>query len=252
MARSFIKNEKCLECSLEFNLFTDNIEVARKGALDLQGDAEFIFSEIPNYGWPEATLLRYEILQKLDFESNCDFILYIDSDMLVLKPFIHTLSPNNWTNGLATVLHPGFSQSKSKIRFKYFMNLTYLKSCLKELLHLSSSNGAWEMNKTSTAYTPKEFHKNYVHGAIWMGRPKEFKAMCERLAANVKLDLDRNYVAVWHDESHLNWFISQQDVTILGSEYSGFKSYIHASELDSYVVTVAKIPGEGRKPTSIA
>ena len=69
------------DSSAKIFLFTDQVNAAKTFADQLDKISIEIF-EIPNYGWPEATLLRYEILANspIDWSSN-DVFIYLDADM---------------------------------------------------------------------------------------------------------------------------------------------------------------------------
>ena len=62
--------------------------------------------------------------------------------------------------------------------------------------------------------------KYYFQGAINGGKTREFLEAIRHLSANIRKDLSRNIVAVWHDESHWNKYLSQRnDVRVLSPSY---------------------------------
>ena len=209
------------------------------------------FHEIPGWGWPEATLLRYEFFDCISEELKEEILVYLDSDMHVRSNFLETLNPDEWKNGIALVIHPGY------VRFKGFAGIWQrIQSpnlLIRDVLNsfLRKKTGDWESNEASEAFVPREKQKKYVHGAIWMGKNRNLKELISRLSQNTSYDLDRGIIAKWHDESHLNWFCSNFEVTILDSRYSGFYRYRYLKKIDSMIVSVEKEKDFGRKQSEI-
>jgi hypothetical protein len=111
--------------------------------------------------------------------------------------------------------------------------------------------GSWEENALSTAYVDPKQRRKYVHGAVWFGKRESFLMMCRILSENVSCDEANGYIAKWHDESHLNWFLAKFGATVLTCELSGVASYKHLSGINMRILTVEKELGEGRSPTKL-
>ncbi|KKL15929.1 hypothetical protein LCGC14_2500660, partial [marine sediment metagenome] len=73
-----------------------------------------------------------------------------------------------------------------------------------------NSYGPFESNKRSTAYVPKEkqLGLKYIQGFFWGGETNETLKMINLLSENVEKDIENEIIAVWHDESHLNYYSS--------------------------------------------
>jgi hypothetical protein len=76
--------------------------------------------------------------------------------------------------------------------------------------------------------------------------------MCEKLAFNINRDLEKNYTAIWHDESHLNNYAAFNAVEKLSPEFSGVPSYKNLRKLEFLIVSEEKKFGEGRTPTDLS
>jgi hypothetical protein len=203
--------------NITFYLLTDNLSLcetfAKEMGINLKG------FQIPSYAWPEATLLRYREILKIRQDVTENIIIYLDADMLVKADFLRTLSPNSWDTGIALVSHPGYWRPK---RLRAF--LFYLKSPIQAFKDLSlklriGGLGSWETKSTSTAFVPRKLRRNYVCGGTWMGVRTSFFAMVDECALAVDLDLERGFIAKWHDESHLNKWKSEHVVEVLSPGY---------------------------------
>ena len=113
-------------------------------------------------------------------------------------------------------------------------------------------DGTWETNKISSAFVPKHLRRKYFHGAVWFGYRKQFLNMCEQLSLNVNSDLAFKYIAVWHDESHLNKYAAYNNVYSLGPEFSGVNKYRNLKNIEFLIITEEKRFGEGRAPTNFS
>lgn len=187
-------------------LFTDQVGAAKVFAKQLEKLSLEIF-EIPNYGWPEATLLRFEILSNspIDWGSNEVFI-YLDADMVALDTINAADFINNEIDAMTLVTHPGsYRPSGMKLLLFYashpFVSLTDLNSWIRE-----GGLGSWEVRKASKAYVPRAQRSSYYCGAIWWGRGQRFLELINSLSIRTSQDSANGVTARWHDESHLNWW----------------------------------------------
>ncbi len=146
----------------------------------------------PHASWPFGTLKRFHTyLQHWKLLRQMDFLFAVDADML----FVGTVG-DEVLSSLVGTLHPG-----------------YYKKPPTELPHESSPN--------SSAFVPVEQRKSYFAGGVYGGSIHEMKTLLEHLAANINSDYNAGgYVAVWHDESHLNrYFCSHPPTSILTPNY---------------------------------
>ncbi|MBA3953880.1 hypothetical protein H0X48_00970 [Candidatus Dependentiae bacterium] len=141
--------------------------------------------------WPEITLKRFEnyynaqsLLSKMDyiFASDVDMLFVNDVDESILGERVSTR-------------HPYFLDEN---RQKY----------------------TYEDNPISAAYIDPRQGKYYFAGGFYGGSYKEFIKMVKILTDNINKDLQHNFIAVWHDESHLNrYFVDYLPTVILPASY---------------------------------
>ena len=107
-------------------------------------------------------------------------------------------------------------------------------------MKLQPAPGTWEENRNSRAYVgPLKRHK-YVHGAVWLGKKESVLQMCELLSSQVEDDLQKNLIAIWHDESHLNHFSANSKVGYLPRHFSSFSGSTLSDISQSYVESIWK------------
>jgi hypothetical protein len=245
-----LEESSLFDVSTRIHLFTNRPEEALSWSRKNLKRITVSAYRISGWGWPEATLLRYEFFHKNQSQISESVLMYLDSDMEVRSDFSKFLEPEKWKNGLAFVQHPGYSLPNGLIRFKYLiLNPQKIISCSLSLLKNGNALGSWETRQTSKAYVPRKTRKKYVHGAIWFGKNEEFKRLCTELSHRTREDLAKGVIAIWHDESHLNWFLANHHATVLDNRFSGVDGYKNLSSLHSCIVTVEKGSNEGRQPT---
>jgi Glycosyltransferase family 6 len=151
--------------------------------------------------WPYITLTRFEILNKAREEiANHDWLVFLDADALVVDKI---LEEDFFTNKpLFGVHHPCHALGMSP-HDKY--------------------PGAFEINPNSLACVNDTLDLSvYYQGCFWGGKVPEIFEMIDTLMERVNLDLKKDVIAIWHDESHINnYFIENKDmVHTFGPEYA--------------------------------
>lgn len=145
-------------------------------------------------GWPYDTLMRFAVYDKYrDILSQMDYLFSCDADML----FVGTIGDEILSDRVAT-LHPGFFD-KPRSFFSYESN-----------------------NTQSTAYIAPTEGKHYFAGGFYGGSAQEFLKIASVNKVNIEKDLEYNFIAVWHDESHLNRYFAitgQEPTRILTPAY---------------------------------
>ena len=129
--------------------------------------------------WPESTLKRFHMFERIAPQlKKMDYVFYCDVDMRFVNPVgVEILSK------FSATIHPYFFDSP------------------REKLH-------YEKNKASTAYVPQGMGKRYYMAAFFGGETEGFLKMTRILRKNIDIDLDRQIIAKWHDESHLNCYLA--------------------------------------------
>jgi hypothetical protein len=235
---------------VSIHLFTNRVDEAQRwGEINLRR-VNLITHKIKGWGWPEATLFRYQFFMEASESISEKLLMYCDSDMLIKEDFENLLDPETWIGGIAFVQHPGFFRNSGiKGLIDYFINPRLLGPLVQAKIARTPGLGSWENSRSSTAYLELKQRKNYVHGAVWFGKRDPVMKMCKWLAENIRKDLSSGYIAKWHDESHLNCYLGKYGGSILSNELSGVSNYRHLNKFNSRIVTVEKSSGEGRKPT---
>lgn len=145
-------------------------------------------------GWPHDTLLRFSVYDTHSgLFAGMDYMFAIDADML----FVDVEGDEILSERVATQ-HPGFNGKKP----------------------LWGNETPYERNTISTAYIPYDGGTYYFAGGFYGGLTREFVKMMRILTSNIREDLMQNYIAVWHDESHLNrYFIDNPPTIMLDRSY---------------------------------
>lgn len=150
-------------------------------------------------GWPMDTLMRFEMFSRVkDRLADMNYLLFINANMkfCVSVSFEEMFKPEK---GLFAVLHPGF-YNKDRTEFTY------------------------ETNPESAAYMAENEGTFYFMGGLNGGTSTAYLTLIEALKNNIATDLQKNIIALWHDESHLNKYLNSglESVHILSPSY-GFK-----------------------------
>ncbi len=237
MYKSYLLTQTSLT-KITFYVFTDQPKYLEQNILRKENINVRVI-EIESLGWPDATLLRYEVYERYGHLINESYLMHLDADMLFIRPlnFNSLLAP---INQMKLVSHPGFWRPKklAKVRF-YRGHITMLFRDLVRSI-ISGGVGTWESRKDSMAYVPFQKRRNYVCGGIWFGPRVEFLDLCVELAERVATDLSNGIIAKWHDESHLNWRVAHNDYHLLTPSYCFDSRYPQLRDLDEIIRAVDK------------
>jgi len=133
--------------------------------------------------WPYPTLYRYKtfITHRIEFD-NMDYLLFCNANLFFTAKISLSKLLNKYE--MFATLHPGYF-NKSIDEFPY------------------------ETNTDSLAFILRDETSKYFCGGFNGGSKDSFLNMCEILDKNISIDLDNNVIALWHDESHFNSFVSK-------------------------------------------
>lgn len=228
------------DLTVQWIIFTNRgSEIPKKLRGRLGGDLLIVdFESAP---WPLPTLLRYELLASVKQNIEGEIVIHLDADML----FQGRVSRNDLIeamgkNEVALVRHPGFYRPRkfSKIRF-YFMHPFFIFRDIRLYL-LNGGIGSWEMNSESLAYVPRRNRNVYVCGGTWFGKKESVIELCEILSHRTKVDLSNNVMAKFHDESHINWYAANHEVSIADPKFCLELSYSQLAGIKPLIVAVDK------------
>lgn len=231
------------EMTVQWIVFTNRGNEIPKELADKLG-RDLIIVQSASAPWPIPTLLRYELLTTIKHKVEGEVIMHLDADML----FIRELSKNDLieamgNNEVALVRHPGFyrPQSNSKINF-YYRHPMFIARDIWFFLR-NGGIGSWEMNAASRAFVPRRKRKVYVCGGTWFGKRNSIVELCELLSRRTREDLSNNIIAKFHDESHINWYAANHEVSIVDPKFCLEPSYPQLVGIEPLIVAVDKGKG---------
>ena len=170
----------CTNHLVKYFIFTD-------GELPVL-DASMVKIEQKRLGWPYDTMMRFDMYSRSNaILSTMDYLFACDADMR----FVDHVGDEILSERVATQ-HPGFVNQR----------------------------GSYETNSFSTAYIASHEGNYYFAGGFYGGTATEFLNIARVNIDHIKKDLEQNYIAVWHDESHLNrYFIDHKPTLVLSPAY---------------------------------
>lgn len=168
-------------------VFTDDMKLS---------DAENVHLNYKKFeGFPKDSLFRFEMFIRVKEQlKKFDYVFFFNANMLFVAPVGEELLPKD--HEVMAVVHPGF-YNKPAILYPY------------------------ERNKQSTAYIPRgrDGYKYYM-GSLNGGTAEGFLRLVEDCAQKTRDDWERGIVAVVHDESHLNRYMSENGCDALSPAYA--------------------------------
>lgn len=237
-----VQSAECLlspGSNLIFYVFTDQPEEASAFESSLSR-SRIVPITTPSLGWPDATLLRYELFHESWDQVQGDVVIHLDADMYFVSEAKLDPDPSGWKGGIALVRHPGYRRPRGFKRLKlYLSHPKMLGGDLKLWLRLGAL-GSWETSKDSQAYVSRNKRLSYVCGGTWMGLREPLGTMISELANRTRSDLHHGIVARWHDESHLNWFASIHTHELMDSEKCFAQGYSNLEDLTPEIIAVDK------------
>ena len=153
---------------------------------------DIIRVEQEHLGWPHATLKRYHIFDKnKEILSEMDYLFYCDADMRFVSDVGDEILPDNET-GLVGTEHPGFYGGR---------------------------RGTFENRIESTAYVSNEEFGSYFAGGFNGGTSEAFLKMSRTIKERIDKDLEKDIIAIWHDESQMNRYFMDNKPKMLNPSY---------------------------------
>ena len=133
---------------------------------------------IKHYPFPYATLYRYRHFTEHSIYLTSEYLFYLDVDMRIVASIGDEILPKDVS--ITATLHPGFYKG----------------------------GGSWCTNKESKAFVCLEDRKKYYAGGFQGGTNKGFLNLAKYLNVLIQDDEKKGIMAEWHDESHLNAWLS--------------------------------------------
>ena len=205
-AKSFAANPS-LDLDITLHVFTDQPDRVKIIASTIS--IQIVAHEIPSYQWPEASLYRFKIMHEFRDKLNEDLLMHLDADMLVKASVSAEELGAHLSSGVCLVRHPGYYRPSGLAKVSFYLQnpLAIFRDVLTVLK--AGSLGAWETRTKSLAFVPRSSRKEYFCGATWWGLRADILRLSENLSSRISRDEESGVMAVWHDESHLNWWASE-------------------------------------------
>ena len=148
--------------------------------------------------WPMPTLKRYNyFVKEKDYILEHDYCFYLDADMRIDAPVGEEV-----LSDLVATQH-GYQSMHPKEQMSYDRN----PECL--------------------AYVAPGDEVTYYAGGFNGGKTTKFMEMAEVIADRVNRDLEKDIIALWHDESHMNRYMIDNPPTLaLNPEYCYAEEFI--------------------------
>ncbi len=178
------------DCHKHYFLFTDDESLI--DSLNVQ-DNDVTAVKQEALSWPYVTLMRYN--------------MFLNSRHLI-EPFDYTFFFNGNTESLKVITQQDLLPLKPKENLTFYLQ--------PHVFHRHRNKYPYDRNSESNAYIPYNQGKYYFAGGIVGGRTKSFLDFSNTLNQNTITDLEKDVIALWHDESHLNRFaLGRTDIKIL-------------------------------------
>lgn len=158
-----------------YYILTDSDDIINK--YTSISNTKFIFKKQHLIGWPYETLYRFKYFLDFFINDNVKYLFFFNSNIQFIRPIYNLSLQKDYT----FVSHSGY------------FSLPY-EHC------------SYEKNNNSIAYVGKHHHVNYIGGGIYGGKRDKFIKLSRELSTNIGIDESKQYIAVWHDESHLNHY----------------------------------------------
>jgi hypothetical protein len=156
-----------------------------------KSNIEYIYQK--KIGWPFDTLLRFHFFYKIiDKLQSFEYTFFFNANALCIKKISDIILPIN--NDFVVAIHPSFID-------KSITELPY------------------ERNSVSTAFIDFHQGQHYFQACFFGGKSNKMKNLIIDVSSNIDIDLHNNYIAIWHDESHLNKYLLDKNMNILDCSY---------------------------------
>jgi hypothetical protein len=212
-------------------VFTDNPSCFNDIASSLQR-IELLTVDAPSRSWPDASIKRFGDYARSRDVFHADLLMFLDADMLAVSEFGPEFQSHRWSTGVALVLHPGFYERAQAGFVSQLLRRRGGKNPVPK--------GSWETSSRSLAYIEPERRRFYVCGGVWMGLADRALGLCQELSDRIERDEDDGVMAVWHDESHLNWWATTYAPTLLTPEYCFVENSDNLSHLRPRILALDK------------
>lgn len=212
--------QSVLEClgdseELTFVLLTDEHRPAELERCRPELASLHVFP-VDHESWPHSTLNRYQnylaVARQLDLRDTN--VIHLDADMRVVSEDLTDLQVSLETYPVVVVKHPGYFRPVALLeRIKLFLDFRFLVSDWSRYRRIGGI-GDWETNPRSVAFVERGKRNQYVCGGVWASRGSFFQEFVSNIVDLIQRDEQRGEMAIWHDESYLNAWVSHNSGSI--------------------------------------
>lgn len=215
----------------KYDIFVEGlVESCRKYFLPGEEKVYFVFTDSENLiesediirieqaklGWPFDTMMRFHMFNSIkNHLEEFDYVFFMNANLKIVSTVGSFILDTPTGCGLIATLHPGF-YDKPKSHYPL------------------------ERNTSSSFYFPWGMERNYFQGCFNGGKTEEFLLMSEKLSELIDIDLSRNIIPVWHDESALNWYMGGKNPMILDPTFAYPDSFTGDPEMDNHYHLIKK------------
>lgn len=155
---------------------------------------------IDHFCWPIIALFKMKLI--LDHKIDCDYVCYFNANLQFNKDYDYSTNNIDLTG----------------------LNLSRPCTC-NENSEFDGSGFAWAINKKSQAYIEEPY--TYISGGLFLGPPEIVYKMCEEVNEMVEIDLNKNIIPQWHDESYLNkWRLQNKTLVIPPKKIISYERFV--------------------------
>ena len=144
----------------------------------VEEDISYKVFHIDHFYWPIIALFKMKYI--LDYKQDCDFVCYFNADLQ---------------------FNPNYKIPLSEVLDLTKLNLTRHSWHYDDTLY-DGNIFAYNIDRRSLAFISHEY--TYVQSCFFLGPAEIIYKMCHDISNWVKLDLKKNIIPQWHDESYLN------------------------------------------------
>lgn len=174
--------------NIEYFVFTDDLSLSTAKNVHL--------FERQCKGFPLDSLLRFDMFLSIkNLLEGFDYVFFFNANMQIVRNIGIEFLPQE--EGLMAVTHPGYYKSNDALK-------------------------PFERNKNSKAFISRQPNKKYTYymGSLNGGKTADFMKLSEICSSNIHTDMDNNIIAIYHDESHLNKYLSGRRCLSLSPAYA--------------------------------
>ena len=139
-------------------------------------------------GWPYESLYRYVYFDQFDkaIVNECKYIYSLNGNIIFLQDCNDEVLPDKTGYVFASHTHERCQGGGD-----------------------TTKSDSMELNKNSSCYLSPRKNLNYIIGGIFGCETDKFLKLIHKLKSDVFENEKNNHIAIWHDETHLNYYVNE-------------------------------------------